>query len=108
MSRPASANVLSQQAREDNMERRKVYELLEAPAALDYELYLQTDRLLTCQKPFDDLANADELQFQIVHQVEELWMKLMAYTIVAVDEHLRAKQAFLRPPCSAAATASCV
>lgn len=94
MSRPASANVLSQQAREDNMERRKVYELLEAPAALDYELYLRTDRLLTCQKPFDDLANADELQFQIVHQVEELWMKLMAYTIVAVDEHLRAKQAF--------------
>ncbi|MPS68342.1 MULTISPECIES: tryptophan 2,3-dioxygenase family protein [unclassified Novosphingobium] len=75
------------------MERRKVYELLEAPATLDYELYLDTERLLSCQKPFDELCNRDELQFQIVHQVEELWMKLMAYTIVEVDEYLRAGHA---------------
>ncbi|WP_454798216.1 hypothetical protein [Novosphingobium lindaniclasticum] len=41
------------------MERRKVYELLEAPATLDYELYLDTERLLSCQKPFDELCNRD-------------------------------------------------
>ena len=39
---------------------------------LDYELYLNTKRLLSCQSPFSELCNRDELQFQIVHQIEEL------------------------------------
>ena len=33
-------------------------------------------------KPFDKFCNKDELQFQVVHQVEELWMKLIAYTLL--------------------------
>jgi tryptophan 2,3-dioxygenase len=33
--------------------------------------------LFACQKPADQLVNEDELAFQIVHQVEELWMKLL-------------------------------
>lgn len=49
---------------------------------------LQTAALLQCQKPFDALCNADELQFQIVHQVEELWMKLLEYTLLDIDEYL--------------------
>jgi tryptophan 2,3-dioxygenase len=56
--------------------------------SLDYEVYLQTAALLQCQKPFDALCNADELQFQIVHQVEELWMKLLEYTLLDIDEYL--------------------
>lgn len=56
---------------------------------LDYGTYLQCERLLTCQKPLDDLCNADELQFQIVHQVEELWMKLMIYTLIDVLENIQ-------------------
>src|SRR5258707_6027973 len=56
---------------------------------LDYELYLNTKTLLTCQKKFEELCNADELQFQLVHQVEELWMKLIAYTLLDIDEYLQ-------------------
>ncbi len=40
-----------------------------------YEQYLQTDQLLALQKPEADLVHHDELQFQIVHQVFELWWK---------------------------------
>src|ERR1700681_144664 len=56
---------------------------------LDYELYLNTKTLLSCQTKFGELCNADELQFQIVHQVEELWMKLIAYTLLDIDEYLQ-------------------
>ena len=72
------------------MDREKYYGLMQAPEALDYELYLKTGSLLACQKPFDELCNRDELQFQVVHQVEELWMKLMAYTLLDVDDYLKA------------------
>src|SRR5438270_12149857 len=56
---------------------------------LDYEVYLNTKNLLACQSKFEELYNADELQFQIVHQVEELWMKLIAYTLLDIDEYLQ-------------------
>jgi tryptophan 2,3-dioxygenase len=55
------------------------YAQMAGGTSLDCELYLQTAALLGCQKSFDELRNPDELQFQIVHQVEELWMKLLAY-----------------------------
>ncbi|MBP7705497.1 MAG: hypothetical protein KA105_09485 [Caulobacter sp.] len=76
------------------MDREAIYARLNAPAELDYELYLNTERLLSCQKSFDTLCNADELQFQIVHQVEELWMKLIAYTLVDVNDAIRADEPF--------------
>src|SRR5207245_11313084 len=56
---------------------------------LDYELYLNTKALLSCQSKFEELCNPDELQFQLVHQVEELWMKLIAYTLLDIDEYLQ-------------------
>src|SRR5260370_8433109 len=56
---------------------------------LDYELYLDTKTLLSCQSKFEELCNRDELQFQIVHEVEELWMKLIAYTLLDIDEYLQ-------------------
>ena len=52
------------------MNRAAYYAMLSAPETLDYERYLSTASLLACQKPFDALCNADELQFQIVHQVD--------------------------------------
>src|SRR5215469_17739822 len=55
----------------------------------DYELYLNTKNLLNCQSKFDELCNRDELQFQLVHQIEELWMKLIAYTLLDVDDYLQ-------------------
>lgn len=71
------------------MYREKYAALIESPTMLDYGVYLQCDRLLTCQKPLDELCNGDELQFQIVHQVEELWMKLMLYTLIDVIEGMQ-------------------
>ncbi len=55
---------------------------MQGGGSLDYEIYLNTRALLACQKPFDQFCNRDELQFQIVHQVEELWMKLIAFTLL--------------------------
>jgi tryptophan 2,3-dioxygenase len=75
------------------MDRSAYYAMLSAPETLDYERYLATASLLACQKPFDALSNPDELQFQIVHQVEELWMKLIAYTLLDIDDYLQAGNA---------------
>ena len=74
------------------MDRAKFYRLLDAPAERDYEAYLKTEALMKCQKPFADLANPDELQFQIVHQVEELWMKLIVATLLDIDDHMGARE----------------
>lgn len=72
------------------MDRKQIYRLMYGPGDKDYELYLNTPKLLRCQKPFSKLVNGDELQFQIVHQVEELWMKLMAFTLTEIDGHMAA------------------
>jgi tryptophan 2,3-dioxygenase len=74
------------------MDRERLQAEMQGGGALDYELYLNTRALLACQKPFDRLCNRDELQFQIVHQVEELWMKLIAWTLLDVDEYLEQQQ----------------
>jgi len=71
------------------MDRSYFYSIMNGQGTLDYELYLNTSQLLACQKDFADLANRDELQFQIVHQVEELWMKLIAYTLLDIDDYLQ-------------------
>ncbi len=51
------------------------------PEPTDYELYIRTGELLALQKPAAGLACHDEMQFQIVHQVAELWMKLAAHEL---------------------------
>ncbi|WP_166422048.1 tryptophan 2,3-dioxygenase family protein [Paraglaciecola sp. 20A4] len=69
--------------------RQKYHSLLNNPEILDYGNYLNCQQLLSAQKPLTELCNGDELQFQIVHQVEELWMKLMIYTLVDVLEYMQ-------------------
>ncbi|HKV26762.1 MAG TPA: tryptophan 2,3-dioxygenase family protein [Candidatus Acidoferrales bacterium] len=71
------------------MDRDFFYSIMNGEGTLDYELYLNTKALLSCQKDFKDFCNADELQFQIVHQVEEMWMKLMGYTLLDIDDCIR-------------------
>jgi tryptophan 2,3-dioxygenase len=71
------------------MDREHFYRLMKGEGTFDYERYLNTPALLACQKPFAQLCNGDELQFQIVHQVEELWMKLIAYTLLDIDDYLQ-------------------
>ncbi len=64
-----------------------------APDALtDYERYIRTTELLALQKPPDGLACHDEMQFQIVHQVAELWMKLVGHELDHAVEAMQADQ----------------
>lgn len=59
-------------------------------AQTDYEKYIRTDELLALQKAPDKLTCHDELQFQVVHQAHELYMKLIAHELAFVCERLDA------------------
>ena len=50
-------------------------------ALTDYEKYIRTDELLSLQKAPDALSCHDELQFQVVHQAHELYMKLIEHEL---------------------------
>ena len=63
-------------------------------AKTDYEKYLNTETLLSLQKPADCLVCHDELQFQVVHQVAELWMKLFLHEVHYVAELLKSERLF--------------
>ncbi len=52
-----------------------------APGESVYERYLRTQELLSLQKSEDALTHHDELQFQVVHQVFELWWKETAFEL---------------------------
>jgi tryptophan 2,3-dioxygenase len=73
------------------MDRRYFYTMMHGEGNTDYEVYLNTKTLLSCQHDFDELCNGDELQFQIVHQIQELLMKLLAYTLLDIDEYMQAE-----------------
>src|SRR5690349_20766875 len=59
------------------------------PGESFYERYLRTEELLSLQKAEDDLAHHDELQFQVVHQVFELWLKETAYELRTIRTALQ-------------------
>ena len=54
----------------------------------DYEKYIRTEELLALQKAPESLTCHDELQFQIVHQAHELYMKLVAHELRFACEQL--------------------
>lgn len=60
-----------------------------APGQSVYERYLRTEELLSLQKPEGELAHHDELQFQIVHQVFELWWKEAAFELRSIRSLLQ-------------------
>jgi tryptophan 2,3-dioxygenase len=60
------------------------------PPLTDYERYIRTEELLALQKPALALSCHDEMQFQIVHQVAELWMKLSAHEVARAVACMRA------------------
>src|SRR6266851_745397 len=66
-----------------------------APGETVYERYLRTEELLSLQKPEEELAHHDELQFQIVHQVFELWWKEAFFELRTIRQLL---QTFSLPP----------
>jgi tryptophan 2,3-dioxygenase len=59
-------------------------------SSLSYSEYLQLDRLLEAQRPLS--AEHDEMLFIIVHQVSELWMRLMLHELRGVMECVRREQ----------------
>ena len=74
------------------MDRQHYQDMMRGDGQLDYEIYLNTAQLLACQKAPEAVCNPDELQFMIVHQVEELWMKLMASTLLDIHDCLVARR----------------
>jgi tryptophan 2,3-dioxygenase len=71
------------------------YKSKHAPGESVYERYLRTEELLSLQKPENELTHHDELQFQVVHQVFELWWKETAYELRTIRALL---QAYDLPP----------
>lgn len=55
----------------------------------DYEKYIRTEELLALQKPEAQLSCHDEMQFQVVHQVAELWMKLCEHELTFAAERMK-------------------
>jgi tryptophan 2,3-dioxygenase len=62
------------------------------PPITEYEKYLRVPELLALQKPAEARTDPDELLFQAVHQVEELWMKVAADEIARLVPALDAGQ----------------
>jgi tryptophan 2,3-dioxygenase len=59
-------------------------------SSLSYSEYLRLDRLLDAQKPLS--GEHDEMLFIIVHQVSELWIRLMLHELHSVIECVRRDQ----------------
>lgn len=57
---------------------------------MSYGDYLQLDTLLSAQKPLS--AEQDELLFITIHQVQELWMKLLNSELDMAIRHIRADE----------------
>src|SRR5947208_6909298 len=51
------------------------------PGDLDYKGYLKLDQLLRLQQPLADPPSHDETLFIVVHQVFELWFRLLLHEI---------------------------
>ncbi|MBL0211159.1 MAG: tryptophan 2,3-dioxygenase [Holophagaceae bacterium] len=60
---------------------------------VSYESYLRVPELLAAQVPLSSPESHDELQFIIVHQVYELWFKLLLHEVKSVIAFLQADQA---------------
>jgi tryptophan 2,3-dioxygenase len=71
------------------MNREHFYSIMAGEGLLDYEKYIASQTLLGCQKRFTEFCNEDELLFQVIHQITELWMKSIAYTFLELDECLQ-------------------
>ena len=56
-------------------------------SSLSYGQYLQLDKLLAAQQPLSSQHN--EMVFILVHQVSELWMRLMLHALTAALECVR-------------------
>jgi tryptophan 2,3-dioxygenase len=69
---------------------------------LTYGSYLKIDELLSIQQPLSDPPHHDEMLFIVIHQVYELWFKLLLHEIeaamrfLAADDLLKVQKNFRR------------
>ena len=63
------------------------------PKPLTYGSYLCIDELLALQRPQSQPPHHDEMLFIVIHQVYELWFKVMLHEVEAVKRHLQADEA---------------
>src|SRR2546423_1764891 len=57
---------------------------------LTYSQYLKLDELLALQQPLSRPVEHDEMLFIVIHQVHELWFKLLLVELEKVSNDLRA------------------
>jgi tryptophan 2,3-dioxygenase len=88
MRNEAAADALRRQIEEPIFNR--VLKKWVGSGALDYEVYLRTRELLALQTPAAQRVHGDELLFQVVHQAQELWLKLAAAELVELIAELDA------------------
>src|SRR5687767_2188333 len=67
--------------------------MAETPADVSYGSYLKVPELLNLQQPISKPESHDEMHFIVIHQVFELWFRLMLYEARAISEHLEAGRA---------------
>ncbi|WP_120631719.1 tryptophan 2,3-dioxygenase [Ruegeria sp. EL01] len=84
---------MSDESTEDRFVERGIEESLVTDFAethrQSYGDFLQLKTLLDLQKTFQDPAQPDEMLFIIIHQVSELWLKLMHHQLVEVRRFLQ-------------------
>lgn len=56
--------------------------------SLTYSSYLKLDELLDLQQPHTDPPEHDEMLFIIIHQVYELWFKLLLHEVEKINRNL--------------------
>ncbi len=56
--------------------------------ALTYASYLHIDELLACQEPLSEGPEHDELLFIVIHQVYELWFKVLLHELARLQDRL--------------------
>jgi len=62
--------------------------MAETPADVSYGSYLKVPELLNLQQPISKPESHDEMHFIVIHQVFELWFRLMLYEARSIGEHL--------------------
>lgn len=84
---------MSEETKDDRLLKRGIEDTLvtdfDTKNRSSYGDFLQLKTLLDLQETFQDPAEPDELMFLIVHQVSELWLKLMHHHLVEVRRFLR-------------------
>lgn len=64
------------------------------PSGLTYATYLQLDRLLALQQPRSRPPEHDEMLFIIIHQVYELWFKLLLHELAKIARDYQSADLF--------------